>query len=519
MSKMNSEGNQSTGYVELQNFPVVPTRRPISNEAAFYKKYRPYISEKKDGMITSMAFNPMKPAELVLTYGTKAEVYNLKSGQCSMRISSFKDFSQSASYRQDGKLIVCTDASGLVQVADMGSKKILRKLRGHEESATVARFGSTASILSAGNDKKLMLWDVAQGQRVNSTEGHTDYIKALQISPTSEHTWISGGYDKIVKVWDSRIAGDDNGMKCVMQFDHGKPVEDLVINPAGLVCMVAGGTEVKSWDLATGKVLSTFNHHTKAITGLAFNADASALLSSSLDCTMKVTDLVDYKVQMSYKMSAPSLCAAWASDNIMLAGGLQTGQWLVRRNKALIARNPATKPKRRLQPGTAQFFHRGKDHEPSAGDQVVEHNKKKQNIADFYFRSFEYQKLMDLVFKQRTTHETQKEINVGTSVTPFKLSVIDRLIQQGGLEVAVCPRNDMDCTQLVIWLTGALKDNVAYLPLVAETICHVLKNKCMQKPSAELFGALKKMNYCIMNEIVTQSNLLPVLGLLDLIMQ
>merc|ERR1719158_2355138 len=97
------------------------------------------------------------------------------------------------------------------------------------------------------------------------------------------------------------------------------------------------------------------------------------------------------------------------------------------------------------------------------------------------------------------------------------LSIVDRLSQQGGLEYALSEREDEDCQRVLHWSTNALKENVAYHPLVREVIYCVLENQCFNEPSPALVRQLSKINMVVAQELVMQSNLEPIKGLLDLI--
>lgn len=59
-------------------------------------------------------------------------MYSSKTHQPKKTISRFKDIAYSGSFRQDGKLIVAGDATGLIQMFDGSSRAILRSFRGHE---------------------------------------------------------------------------------------------------------------------------------------------------------------------------------------------------------------------------------------------------------------------------------------------------------------------------------------------------------------------------------------------------
>lgn len=73
-------------------------------------------------------------------------------------------------------------------------------------------------------------WDVTVGKQDFRLDGHSDYVRAAAVSPTSPDTWATAGYDHICKLWDVR------SQECVMNLDHGAPIEDVKFFPSGIGC-------------------------------------------------------------------------------------------------------------------------------------------------------------------------------------------------------------------------------------------------------------------------------------------
>ncbi len=79
-------------------------------------------------------------------------------------------------------------------------------------------------------------WDVTVGKQDFRLDGHTDYVRAAAVSPTSADTWATAGYDHICKLWDVR------SQECVMNLDHGAPIEDVKFFPSGWAhCLLCDG--------------------------------------------------------------------------------------------------------------------------------------------------------------------------------------------------------------------------------------------------------------------------------------
>lgn len=73
---------------------------------------------------------------------------------------------------------------------------------GHTGSIkTVAVSPNGRLMASAGEDRSIMLWDIASGKRIKKLTGHTGFIYSLSFSADSG-VLVSGGADSTVCVWD-----------------------------------------------------------------------------------------------------------------------------------------------------------------------------------------------------------------------------------------------------------------------------------------------------------------------------
>jgi U3 small nucleolar RNA-associated protein 15 len=69
--------------------------------------------------VTSVHFSPTKPHRYAVTAATRVQIYAPRTQRITKTISRFKDVARSGSIRDDGKLVVAGDDTGLIQVGSL----------------------------------------------------------------------------------------------------------------------------------------------------------------------------------------------------------------------------------------------------------------------------------------------------------------------------------------------------------------------------------------------------------------
>ena len=93
--------------------------------------------------------------------------------------------------------------------------------------------------------------------------------------------------------------------------DRKVPVEQVLMFPSGTVALSSAGPILRVWDMvAGGRCIRALSNHQKTVTSLAFDANASRLLTGGLDQMVKVYDVSAYKVVHTMRYPAPILCLA-----------------------------------------------------------------------------------------------------------------------------------------------------------------------------------------------------------------
>ncbi|KAI9278431.1 WD40-repeat-containing domain protein [Phascolomyces articulosus] len=473
-------------------------------EAKYWKRFKSPILIKEYGSVTSINFSPVSPHDFAVSSSARVQIYSSKTHQAKKTISRFKDIAYSGSFRQDGKLVVAGDGTGLVQMFDVNSRAILRTFRAHTMPVHVARFSiDKTHVLSASDDQTVRLWDIPSESSVHIFEEHEDYVRAGVVSDDNPNLILTGSYDQTVKLFDTRTNSS------VMTMQHGAPVESILMYPGGGSAVVsAGGPTIKVWDLlAGGRCIHAISNHQKTITSLAFNSSGSRLLTGSLDHHVKIHNVQDYKVVHSIKYPAPVMSVALSPDDSHLVAGMANGLLSVRQRQYK-SDEKATQKKDRdyIRSGTYQYFMRGQSSMADAADFTVERRRRaKLSKYDKFLKQHEYHNALDAVLEP-----TQRQAGLVTAM-------LQELMHRQVLESTLSGRDDVSLEPLVTFLIRHI-NTPSYTNLlvdVSEVLLDIYGPVLGQSPLID--DLLRKLSRKVNGEIDLQKDLIQAMAALDML--
>lgn len=505
----------------VKKHPEASKHNPASN---FYRQYKSSVFIKEYAPVTSVHFSPSKPHRYAVTAATRVQIYAPRTQKVAKTISRFKDVARSGHIRQDGKLVVAGDDSGLVQVFDINSRAILRTLDAHKQPVHVAKFSSLDStqVLTCSDDTTVRIWDIPSQSTITTFTAHSDYVRSGQVSPTNPHLVLTGSYDSTVRLFDSRtgkceiVMGQESG-----SGPNSSPVEQVLAYPSGSAVLSSSGPILRVWDLvAGGRCIRALSNHQKTVTSLAFDAKASRLLTAGLDQMVKVYDVSNYHVVHTMRYPAPILCLALSPDETHIAAGMSDGTLSVRRRQLKPSQASADAAMTdTLKSGAFETFlgsgtigqgrsTKSKQKSTVTGEvaefKVEARRKKRLKQFDKLMKGFKYSAALDSVLRKKIPPTTT-------------FSLIQELIHRDGLRSALAGRDDVLLEPIIRLLLKHATD-----PRFSALVCDVtsvvldMYNAVLgQSPIIDaLFIRLRRK---VQAELRLQKELVKVQGSLDML--
>lgn len=405
----------------------------LSEDNIYWKQYTAPVLLKEFGPIDYIDFSPVEPHYFAVTCSVRVQVYNPITKLVTKTYSRFKEAAYGSCFRRDGKLLCAGGEEAVVRLFNISSNSMLRLFSGHK--AAVHRVFFTADdlhIASFSDDKSVVLWDIPSEKQLTSFNEHSDYIRAGAVSPVSTDVLISGGYDKIVHMYDSRTN------KKILSVNHDAPVESLLFLPTGGIFLSAGGTDIKVWDaLAGGKLLAKITQHHKTVTCLKIASNGHRILSGSLDRHVKIYDAGSYKTLHTLDYSNAVLSVGISAGDETIVAGMVDGLVSVRRREE--DAKDAIKPRRKKM----SYRHAGENLHVRSVDMVVQQEVKEiMSKHDECLRKFQYSKALDCVMMNYVVNKTPH----------VTVALTQELIRREGLRRALAGRDGKSLVNIIKFL-------------------------------------------------------------------
>jgi WD40 repeat protein len=196
----------------------------------------------------------------------------------------------------DGKTAATGSWDNSIKLWDVASGKELRALAQHKGAVLALAFAPDGkTLLSGGDDKATVRWDVAGQVLETETATYKAAVEAVAFSPDAK-LFATGSAEK-AHVWklpqgQHQLVLDDPALPAPRERAHRRPIHGLAFSPDSTKLATGSGDEtVKLWEVASGKLLRTFEGHSGRVTAVAFTPDGKKLASGCSDHNVRIWDL------------------------------------------------------------------------------------------------------------------------------------------------------------------------------------------------------------------------------------
>lgn len=205
------------------------------------------------------------------------KVWDRASGNLLQTFQAHADPIFGLAFAPDEKRLASGSVDGLVKVYDLISKKEIFVGRGHQGHVHAVLWTGVDTLISAGDDKVLHLWNVSAKAKVGALTGHTNTVFNLALRPDGNQLASVDG-DGTLILWDMAALTDPNiwqGFKHKVNAVAFHPDENWVAAGA-----LGGQLQVFPCDGKQDPIV--LNGHKNHIFGVAFSRDGQRLVSHGL---------------------------------------------------------------------------------------------------------------------------------------------------------------------------------------------------------------------------------------------
>ena len=243
------------------------------------------------GAVAAVTFDPASRRLAVGSYKS-VHLMGLADRAWTGTLTGHADLVRALAFSPDGRrLAVAGGPSGRfgeIKIWDVQSAApaLVSTIQGHEDTILAVAFSPDgATVASGGYDKVVKLWDVATGKLTATLKEHSDAVYAVAYLPGGKQI-VSAAGDRTLKVWDIATA-----KRLFTMTDALDALYSVAVHPSEPRIAAAGADRmIRTWAADTGALAASTFAHADAVLRLAYSPDGTTLVSAGADRVIKVWD-------------------------------------------------------------------------------------------------------------------------------------------------------------------------------------------------------------------------------------
>ncbi|MCS7160343.1 MAG: hypothetical protein RMJ19_07710 [Gemmatales bacterium] len=226
------------------------------------------------GRIAALVWHPQLTWLISAGWDSYAHVWRLNEPEPVALFNAHEECVTALAISPEGSVLATGDGAGTLRLWAFDSRRLLHELSASVGPVTIVAFDRAGrKVLSSGEDRRLVLWDVAQGKPILGCGLSAASRLRLAYSEASGQVALAAG--RTVQLFDAR------GHQPPRSLEHPHGAMCVAwIDAAGLLLTGDGVGTIHRWSVPDGQWQGCWQEHRTAITDLDWHDETQHLASA-----------------------------------------------------------------------------------------------------------------------------------------------------------------------------------------------------------------------------------------------